>query len=176
MRSYFVAGLFLIGCLVATASQAFANDTLAQFFGEFEGRSMQPHEEPRDLSVRIRPYDHGFTLDGTTVIDRSDGPKRQSYSIHFSPTNRTGIFASAMRRNMFGHSEPLDPLEGDPYIWARIAGGTLAVYALLITDDGYEMQINERTLTPDGMELRLSHDRNGKEMKIVTGTLRRIVQ
>ncbi len=137
---------------------------------------MQPHEEPRDLSVKIRPYNHGFTLDGTTLIDRSDGPKRQSYSIQFSPTNRAGIFASAMRRSMFGHLEPLDPLKGAPYIWARIAGGTLTVYTLLIADDGYEVQIYERTLTPDGMDLRLSHDRNGKEVKTVTGTLKRIVQ
>lgn len=181
MRSYFVAGLFLIGCSVATVSQLSATDaTLARFFGEYEGRGMQPAEEPlspRDLSVSIRPHDEGFTLDWTTVIGRSDGPRRQSYSIDFSPTNRAGIFASAMRRDTFGHSEPLDPLNGDPYVWARIAGDTLTVDALLITDDGgYEMQVYERTLTPDGMDLRFSRDRNGREMKTITGTLKRTAQ
>ena len=79
-----------------------------------------------------------------------------------------------MRRDAFGHSEPLDPLKGEPYVWADIEGPTLRVHALLITDDGgYEMQVYRRTLTADGMTLEFSRNRNGKELKTIYGNLQR---
>jgi hypothetical protein len=50
----------------------------------------------------------------------------------------------------------------------------LTVYALVIPDDGgYEVQTSERTLTADGIDLRFTRDLNGKETRIITGTLKR---
>jgi len=171
----FVACLFAIGSRVSAGDQA-----IARFFGEYEGRSVQAPNEPlspRDLSIKIAPHgDNGFSLEWATVIRDASGTRRQNYSIDFSPSDRTGIFASAMHRDTFGHSEPLDPLKGEPYVWADIHGSTLRVHALLITaDGGYEMQVYRRTLMEDGkgLALQFSRNRNGRELKTIYGVLRK---
>jgi hypothetical protein len=169
--------LLLIGSLLAAAPVTPAEGSLERFFGAYEGRTISRTDEmlsARDLSVTIRPKGSGFTLDWTTVIHHAEGPKRESYSIDFFSTDRPGTFASAMRRDVFGQTVPLDPLKGQPYVWAHLAGSVLTVYALVIPDDGgYEVQTSERTLTADGIDLRFTRDLNGKETRIITGTLKR---
>ena len=55
---------------------------------------------------------------------------------------------------MFGHFTPLDPMAGEPYLWAHLSDDTLTVQALLITEDGgYEIQTYERRLAPHGLDL-----------------------
>jgi hypothetical protein len=166
------------GVLGAAAPSMAADPALEPFFGEYVGRSIQAPNEPlspRDLGIKIsRRGDNGFTLTWTTVIHDAAGARRQSYSVRFVPSARDGIFSSAMRHDMFGHTEPLDPLRGEPYVWADIHGPTLRVHALLIVDDGgYEIQVYQRTLTDDGMTLQFSRNRNGRELKTISGTLTR---
>lgn len=168
-----IAGLFLAGPRLGAADAG-----ITPFLGEYVGSSVQaPNDKlsPRDLSIKISQHgDNGFTLEWTTVIRDGHGTRLQSYSIHFAPTERPGIFSSAMHRDTFGHSEPLDPLKGEPYVWANINGPTLTVHALLITEDGgYEIQVYQRTLTAGGMTLKFSRNRNGQELKTVTGVLAR---
>ena len=81
-----------------------------------------------------------------------------------------------MRVDAFGNATPLDPLRGDPYVWARLEGSRLMVYALIITESGgYEMHEYERTLTPAGV-MNLSYFRvvDGEVQRAVTGTLKRV--
>ena len=178
MPSKIIAGVLIIGALIAARAAGAADEGVAQFFGNYVGRTITAPDgslSPRDLSIEIKPHgDNGFLLAWTTVIRDASGTRHRAYSIAFTPSTRTGIFASAMRRDAFGHSEPLDPLKGEPYVWADIEGPTLRVHALLITDDGgYEMQVYRRTLTADGMTLEFSRNRNGKELKTIYGNLQR---
>lgn len=175
---YLIAS-FVIGSAVLPAVAADAR--LERFFGDFTGRSIQSKSdqglEPRDLDVKISPHGKGFIIGWTTVIYRAKQPTRKTYSVEFSRTERAGIFASAMRRDVFGHDEPLDPLHGDPYVWARLSGDTLTIFALLITSEGgYEIQTYDRTLTDDGLELRYTRDRDGKILPPVTGSLKRLTR
>lgn len=152
---------------------------LDAFYGEYVGRTISSSQEglsERDLSVAIRPEGKGFTVDWTTITRRTDGTaKRKAYSISFHPSGRDNIYGAAMKSNMFGGRVPLDPLKGEPYVWARIAGDTLSVYAMQITDSGgYEMQVYDRTLTETGLELRFSRVRDGQNLKLITGTLSRV--
>ena len=180
MRAILIAGSILILSLSGMTRPAAAADAaLEQFFGSYVGNIDQAPNEPlmpRDLATKISSHgENGFRLEWTTVIYRADGPKSQSYAVNFSPTDRPGIFSSAMRNNMFGQSEPLDPLKGDPYLWAQLGGQTLTVHAMLITDDGgYEMQTYERTLAEGGMILKFSRDHNGTVMRTIFGKLKRI--
>jgi hypothetical protein len=180
MRAILIAGLMLISCLPGMSRPALAADAaLEQFFGAYVGYTTQTPNEPlmpRDLATKITAHGtNGFTLEWTTVIYRPDGPKRQSYAVNFALTDRPGIFSSAMRSDLFGQSQPLDPLKGDPYLWAQLGGRTLTVHAMLITDDGgYEMQTYERTLAEGGMVLKFSRDHNGREMKTIFGKLKRV--
>jgi hypothetical protein len=152
---------------------------LKDFFGAYVGRSISTADEglsERDLSVKIEPYkEHGFSLSWTTVIRRKDGERsHKSYTINFGPTKRPGIYGSEMRSNMFGGAVPLDPLEGEPFVWARVDGDTLTVYALIIREDGgYEIQVFDRTWTPKGLDLKFSRFRDGQPLKLITGKLDR---
>jgi hypothetical protein len=81
-----------------------------------------------------------------------------------------------MRADAFGNATPLDPMRGDPYVWARVEGPMLMIYALIITEGGgYEMHAYERTLTPAGvMNLNYFRVFNGEVQRAVTGTLKRV--
>jgi len=179
MRAILVAGLILAGLPGMTVPALAADATLEEFYGAYVGNTSQAPNEPlmpRDLATKISPHGkNGFRLEWTTVIYRADGPKRKSYAVNFSPSGRPGIFSSAMRSDLFGQSEPLDPLKGDPYLWAQLNGQTLTVHAMLITDDGgYEMQTYERTLAEGGMVLRFLRNHNGVEMRTIIGKLKRV--
>ncbi|MFQ5545242.1 MAG: hypothetical protein ACE5FE_04600 [Acidiferrobacterales bacterium] len=162
---------------LADRDQARADDIpIETFFGDYVGQTISVvggEMKKRDLSVSIKPNDTAFTIDWTAITQKSSGKiKRKHYSIDFHPTKRKNIFSSAMQTNMFGHRQALDPLKGDPYVWARIVGATLTVYALLISDGGgYEMQVYDRTLTDDGLHLKFSRVRDGETPRLIEGTV-----
>lgn len=155
--------------------------TIAPFFGHFEGRTLVEGDgqmSMRDLEVTIEPVagsSDRFRIIWSTIIRRATGElKRKSYSIVFMPSPRPGIFASAMRTDMFGNAVPLDPLKGDPFVWCRIVDKTLTVYALTITDDGgYDLQVYDRTLRDGGLDLRFTRLDEGVPPTVVTAVLER---
>jgi hypothetical protein len=175
-----ITAVAAVGAAVAPRPAAAGDDRpIADFFGQYRGKSISEAGDelsPRDLDVQIGKWQNdGFTLHWTTVIRRADKPKHQSYTINFRSSNRSSIYGSAMHRDQFNNTVPLDPLKGEPYVWARILDATLTVYALLITDDGgYEMQVYDRTLTPSGMSLRFSRLRDGQQLRLITGELERV--
>jgi len=174
-----VFATFLVLGIFASAAVAAENRPIEDFYGRYIGTTSGASEgeaTPRDIGVEIVPEDDGFIVTWQTVITRDDGStKGTSYRILFQPTKRGSIFSSAMRVNVFGKLTPLDPLSGDPFVWARIVGDTLTVFALLITDEGsFEMQVYDRTLTEKGMDLRFSRIRDEKVLKVITGRLTRV--
>lgn len=177
--------LLLLAAFVwpATSAGARAADvTIEDFYGDYEGQSISEEGEglsQRDLAVSIKPDEdkkNGFIVDWTTVTQKSGGEtSRKSYSIRFQPTKRPNIYGSAMRPNLFGKTVPLDPLQGQPYVWAKLEGHTLTVYAMLITDDGgYEMQVYHRTLSDDGMDLKFRRFREDGALKQIDGKLKKV--
>ena len=118
----------------------------------------------------------GFVLAWSTVSQRSDGrQKRKDYRIRFVPGGRDNVYSSAMRINMFGRAVPLDPLKGDPYVWAVVSGRTLKVHALVVTEGfGYEMQTYERTLTKEGMDLKFTRVRDDERLRDLQAKLVRL--
>jgi len=100
---------------------------------------------------------------------------RRSLEVEFRPSGRRGIYASAMRTDKFGSPVPLDPLAGEPYVWARVRGDTLTVYSVFVTDDGgYEMQSYDRTLVNAGMELAFTRVADGRPAETITAKLTRV--
>jgi hypothetical protein len=150
-----------------------------KFYGEWVGSAVSDTTgeiAPRDIRATIGAKGTGFSISWVLVIHKATGKdKRSELSVSFQPTKRPNIYSSAMRVDMFGNAAPLDPLRGDPYMWARIEGSVLTIYALIITDaGGYEMHTYERTLTPAGV-MKLNYFRvvNGEVLRAVTGTLKR---
>ena len=138
-----------------------------------ETRTARDSDQKRDLRVKITPHPNGFTVEWTSVTKMASGKlKRKTYAINFLPTRRENIFRSGERTDMFGHAVPLDPLKGDPFVWARLHEDTLTVFALHVLEDGgYEMQTYARTRIPDGLALVYSRVRDGEVLRTVESTL-----
>tara|TARA_R110001583_G_scaffold27985_5_gene99697 strand:+ start:38088 stop:38687 length:600 start_codon:yes stop_codon:yes gene_type:complete len=149
------------------------------FVGDYHGTSIANAEEElkaRDLDVQIKQTKRGFIIDWSTVIHKADGrEKTVSLNIEFFATDRPEIYGSAMRTGLFGKRVPNDPLQGEPFVWARIVDKTLTVHALYITDNGgYEMQVYERSLDEYGnLDLVFKRFRDGVPIRDVTGKLMR---
>lgn len=187
LRMVAIRWLVLLLALAWPLSNAPAGEKQARiedFFGTYEGEAIADNEAGltvRDIGVVIQPLERGFNITWTTLKrgadDENGEKKRKTYSINFSPTTRDGVFASAMRTDLFGKSIPLDPFKGDPFVWAAMRGETLTVYALHITDDaGYELETYDRTLTDTGLHLELSRVRKGLHLKYIAGELTRTGQ
>ncbi len=178
-RPPYILLVWLVLALIAFPAQSKAAYQYEKFVGEYLGEGLSNEGDDltkRDLTVKIKPRRAGFSLTWVSVTHKSDGTlKRKSYTVQFKPERKSGLYGSAMRTDMFGNQVPMDPLKGEPYVWARISGDSLFVYAMLITEEGgYEMQVYERTLTLNGMQLTYSRVRNGEIMRTVRGTLKRV--
>jgi len=171
------ARIALLLALAILSRMASAESDVAKFYGKYEGQvtsDSQGEVEPRDSTVEIAPHKNGFIVKWISVSHKAGGLiKRKKYNIEFRTTRRRNVYKAGMRTNIFGASIPLDPMRGDPYIWARIDGPVLTVYALQILDDGsYEMQIYERTLTVQGLDIKYSRLREGKLLRSASGSLK----
>lgn len=173
----FIRAPALVICftLAVAAAPAAASDIEA-FYGEFEGEAVTDYDgvlRKRNLRVKISPHPDGFTVDWTSVTKKSNGKlKRKAYSINFLPTRRKNIFRSGERKDMFGNAVPLDPLKGEPFVWARLHEDTLTVFALHVLEDGgYEMQTYARTRIPEGLALVYSRVRDGQNLRTVEAML-----
>ncbi len=145
------------------------------FFGRYVGSTVG--EEPkRDIKVTIKPSERGFNVTWSTKSTRTDGKIKDSrFSINFRSSRQQNVFGSAMGKNMFGHEKPLDPLKGDPYVWAIVDGKTMTVNSLLINENGgYEIQTYKRTLVDGGMSLEYSRVRNGEVLKKIRGQMKKV--
>ncbi|MFK7744389.1 MAG: hypothetical protein AB8B47_05000 [Roseobacter sp.] len=164
-------------CLVLVASIAQAD--ISRFIGSYEGSaevvSANGDARFRDMSVEISQADDGFTVSWTSITYRKNGTaKEKSYTINFVPGDRAGVFASAMKRNVFGHSVQLDPMKGEPFVWSQIEGDTLSVYSIFVTEEGgYEIQQFDRTLADGGLQLDYQSVRDGAIQRTVSTFLRR---
>ncbi|MDD9722117.1 hypothetical protein PVW51_15540 [Sulfitobacter sp. PR48] len=152
--------------------------TIKDFVGSYEGEAevmVDGVPQKRDMSVTIAPTKEGFKLSWTSATHREDGRiKEKSYSIGFVPSARDNIYQSAMKTNLFGKATPLDPLQGEPFVWARIEGDTFSVFSLFIDPAGdYEMQEFHRTLAPGGLDLLFRRVREGTIEREIRTLLRR---
>ncbi len=176
IRWLMVAALLLVS-LGAVGTPVHAAD-IDPFVGRYQGTAIQGDAEGltrRDISVTIEKRNEGFTVSWTTSIPTNGSFSRKSYTIEFERSNRPNVFGSAMRKDMFGNRVPLNPLKGDPYVWATIYGDTLTVYSLLIDESGgYDLQQYDRTLTDGGLRLEFSRLHQGREVKRFSGVLKRV--
>jgi hypothetical protein len=127
------------------------------------------------MSVEIEANRDGFSVTWASTTYRNDGRvTTKSYTINFVPSDRDGVFSAAMTRNVFGHQVQLNPMKGEPYVWARIDGDTLTVFSLFVDDSGgYEMQQYDRTLVDGGLHLDFKRIRNAQPLASVETFLER---
>ncbi|KIC21253.1 hypothetical protein [Leisingera sp. ANG-Vp] len=140
---------------------------VSRFAGDYSGSvdvvKADGDTDPRDMSVVIREMKKGFTLKWTSTTEKDDGRRKtKTYEIEFVSSGSDGVYSAAMTRNVFGHAVPLNPMEGEPFVWGRITGSTLTVFSMFIHPNGdYEMQQYDRTLAEGGLDLVYTSRLNG---------------
>ena len=171
-------GAFAVVTAIVLSGQAALAD-ISRFVGEYSGKAevetRAGNISPRDMSVVIGETSDGYRVKWTSTTQKSDGRRKEkSYEIEFQPSGRDGVYAAAMKRNVFGHTEQLDPMKGEPYVWSRITGDTLTVFSLFVAPNGdYEMQQYDRTLVEGGLQLDFNSHRNGIPTRFISTFLAR---
>ena len=166
-----------IAALLLLATQARAD--LSAFMGTYTGSAEVVAQDgtsvPRDMSVEISETRDGFQVQWTSVTYRANGKvSEKSYTVDFVPSGRDAVYAAAQRKNVFGHEVQLDPMKGEPYVWARVTGDTLTVYSLFVdANGGYTLQQYDRTVTDGGLNLRFQNIRDGEIQRAVETFLTR---
>ena len=169
----------IVGFSLFCASALFAQKEIAPFIGTYSGSAemttSEGRVEKRDLSVTIGETRKGFSVQWTSASYREDGRiKPKSYKIEFVPSGRGDVFSAAMKQNVFGHSVPLDPMKGEPYVWSRLSGSTLTVFSLFVRENGdYDLQEYSRTLAEGGLDLQFRRFSNGVQAREVEAFLAR---
>ena len=172
----FCFGILFLAVLIGRPSHA---ADISPFVGDYIGSANvvdnDGTETPRDMSVSIQERKNGFNVSWTTTTYKADGRiKTQKFSIDFKQSDRADVFSAAMRHNVFGHDVPLDPMQGEPFVWGRIDGDTLTVFSLFIDETGgYELQQFDRTLAEGGLNLSFSRFRNGVKSRSVETFLKK---
>lgn len=167
-----LVGVFCILPLLVLAAD------VDRFAGVYTGETeveIGGEQVKRDMSVTIEPTKNGFMLSWTSTTYRPDGRvKSKKYDIEFVPSAREHIFQAAMQTNLFGKATPLDPLKGEPFVWARFEGETFSVFSLFINEvGGYEIQEFHRTLVDEGLDLVFRRFRNGVPQREINTLLTR---
>ncbi|WP_245926070.1 hypothetical protein [Ascidiaceihabitans donghaensis] len=152
--------------------------SINQFVGSYLGQAdvvLDGETKGRTIRVDMVPKDDGFQLTWTSTSYRDDGDIRESTNeIDFVPSARDNIYGSAMKTNIFGKQVPLDPLKGQPFVWARFEEETFSVFSLAITEGGeYELQEYHRTLADGGLDLLFRSVKNGVPQREITAFLAR---
>lgn len=170
--------MFAATAVFALAQRASAHE-ISEFYGRYSGSVEVSYADgdvdPRDMSVEISQTRNGFRVRWSSTTEKNDGRRKEkTYAIEFSASDRDGIYAAAMQRNVFGHEVQHDPMKGQPFVWARISGETLTVFSMFIHQNGdYEMQQYDRSLTKNGLHLVFNSHRNGQPLRQLTTELTR---
>lgn len=179
-RPLHAVALAFAACIWLAASFQQANATnIEPFVGDYTGSAEVVDADgtstPRDMSVSIHEIKGGFNVSWTTTTYKADGRiKDEKYSVDFQSSDRADVYSAAMKRNVFGHEVPLDPMKGEPFVWGRIEGDTLTVFSLFIAENGgYELQQFDRTLADGGLDLSFSRFRDGVKSRSVETFLKK---
>ncbi len=176
---YTLALLFAASFWLAVFVQHAQATGIEPFVGDYTGSADVVDADgtatPRDMSVSIQEIKGGFNVSWTTTTYKADGRiKDEKYSVDFQSSDRPDVYSAAMKRNVFGHEVPLDPMKGEPFVWGRIEGDTLTVFSLFIAENGgYELQQFDRTLADGGLDLSFSRFRDGIKSRSVETFLRK---
>jgi hypothetical protein len=179
------AGAILFGSLGSEVLHA-AWGRLAPFYGTYVGGAVVSAPgigkvEQRDMDIVVQPYDEdGFQVEWvnvTRVDGRRDvkGVQRHVQRAQFVPSEEGDFFVESGASSVFQERQQTRPMQGDPVRWAAIDGNNLYVYSFMILEDGrYELQMYDRRLVEDGMEIEFRRLVDGELVRQIDGRAARV--
>lgn len=176
-----LAALSMFVMLSAHSRIAIAQD-LSRFFGSYVGRAVVENlttgaEQERDIDIVVSPYrKDGLKIDWITVglVDgRRDVPgvKRWSQTALFSPSENTDFMVEVGEKSLFKERDDMEVIKGDPVRWTRVEDNILHACSFVVLEDGrYELQVYQRILTENGMDILFERIVDGEVVRRVSGS------
>lgn len=167
----------VVGPSTAGAGAADPSQFYGVYVGAAEVEDLGGEESSRDMDIEIEPFhEEGFQIHWINVIKvdgRRDVPgvRRNVQTAFFEPVDGQDFYLEVEADNPFREREETYPMQGHPVRWASIDGSTMHVYSFVVLEDGrYELQIYDRVLTEDGMDIKFQRLVDGALVRQITGT------
>jgi hypothetical protein len=166
--------------LAATPASAATKDlSIDAYFGDWQGKATATSEtdedfptSARDIAVTVAASDLGGLLVSWSTLQRQKGNPSAPLEVMKSTTVE---FVPAPTPNTWRAKTDVDPYSGGILYWARLDGSGLVISSFAINADGKpELQTYRRRLTGSDMRLEFTNVNDGKLVRSVKGTLRRL--
>lgn len=163
----------------ADAGKAPATPSIDDYFGDWQGTATATSETDedfptsrRDIAVTIARSDIGGFLLSWSTLQRQKGNPNAPLEVMKSTTVE---FVPAPMPNTWKAKVEVDPYSGGVLYWARLDGTGLVISSFAINADGKpELQTYRRRVTGTNMRLDFSNITDGKLIRSVKGSLRRL--
>jgi hypothetical protein len=177
----FLAILLLLAAPASTlaAPAKVAPLTIDPYYGDWQGTATAESEtdedfptSKRDIAVSINKTDLGGFLLSWSTLQRQKGDPKAPLEVLKSTTVE---FVPAIAPNTWRAKADTDPYTGGILYWARLDGRGLVVASFTINTDGRpEYQTYKRRVVGKEMRLEFSNVNDGKFVRTVKGSLRKI--
>jgi hypothetical protein len=163
----------------AAPKKAPAPPSIEQYFGEWQGTATAMSEtdedfptSKRDIAVSISKSDIGGVILSWSTLQRQKGNPKAPLEVTKSTTVE---FVPAPHPNTWRSKTDADPYSGGTLYWARLDGAGFSVSSFSVNADGKpEFQTYRRRLSGPEMKLEFSNVTDGKFVRTVRGSLKKI--
>jgi len=163
----------------AEASAKTNPGAIDSYLGDWQGKATATSEtdedfptSSRDIAVTLARTDIGGFLVSWSTLQRQKGNPDTPLEVMKSTTVE---FVPAPTPNTWRSKSEIDPYGGNSLYWARIDGSGLVISSFAINESGKpELQTYRRSLRGKEMRLEFTNVTDGKLVRTVKGSLRRI--
>jgi len=171
--------VFALAPARADAAKPAMKASIEDFYGDWQGTATATSEtdedfptSKRDIAVTIARSDIGGFLLSWSTLQRQKGNPNAPLEVMKSTTVE---FVPAPTPNTWKSKAEVDPYSGGILYWARLDGTGLVVSSFTINAGGKpELQTYRRSLNGKAMRLDFSNVTDGKLIRSVKGSLRRL--
>lgn len=177
--AFALLAIFALAPARADAAKPAQKASIEDFYGDWQGTATATSETDedfptsrRDIAVTIARSDIGGFLLSWSTLQRQKGNPNAPLEVMKSTTVE---FVPAPTPNTWKSKAEVDPYSGGVLYWARLDGTGLVISSFAINADGKpELQTYRRSLNGKAMRLDFSNVTDGKLVRSVKGSLRRL--
>jgi hypothetical protein len=181
VRSVLIALTAMLSLALPASSAPKAPQPLSieTYYGEWQGTATAMSEtdedfptSSRDIALKIDKSDLGGLIISWSTLQRQKGNPKAPLEVMKSTTVE---FVPALVPNTWKAKADADPYSGGILYWARLDGSGFVISSFTVNADGKpEYQTYRRRLAGSEMKLEFSNVTDGKFVRTVKGSLKRV--
>jgi len=174
-----LAALLTLSLSAFAAPKAVQPLSIDTYYGEWQGTATAMSEtdedfptSSRDIALKIDKSDLGGLIISWSTLQRQKGNPKAPLEVMKSTSVE---FVPALVPNTWKAKADADPYSGGILYWARLDGSGLVISSFTINAEGKpEFQTYRRRVAGSDMKLEFSNVTDGKFVRTVKGTLKRL--